>query len=185
MNATAAEAALFDHSLVCDAFQFAEFQPHPFTSEQRQQICAQAEATLRAVATVEDSTAEDDEGKQPLVLRRIEARLELLTTLVAKLVNPTPEAGAVTLRWSAQGACFTCAAPHPVGEIGLFRTRIAAWIPEPLQLPASVFACQPTATEGHTLWLRFGPLDEVLTSALERHLFRLHRRVIAERRQMR
>ena len=35
------------------------------------------------------------------------------------------------------------------------------------------------------LWLGFGPLPPALESALERHLFRVHRRAIAESRRPR
>ena len=47
-----------------------------------------------------------------------------------------------------------------------------------------VLATSATADGQHHLWLRFAPLGAGLADALERHLFRLHRRQIAEARLM-
>jgi hypothetical protein len=42
------------------------------------------------------------------------------------------------------------------------------------------------STDGHArAWLRFDPLPPALEALLERHLFRLHRRAVAERRRQR
>lgn len=184
MNADSANTALFGNALTCEDSQRASFYTETLTPAQAQRVCARTETSLRAIATIEDSTSEDDEGKQSLALRRIEARLELLTAMVAKLAHPTaePEPTPLQLRWSALGARFIAETAAEEGQTGIFRTRIVPWLPEPLEIPASVLACQPVGG-GYQLWLRFTPLTEGLTSALERHLFRLHRRAIAERRQ--
>ena len=50
--------------------------------------------------------------------------------------------------------------------------------------PKSVLAAE-SAAAGTQLWLRFEGLSTGLAAALERHLFRLHRREVAERRRPR
>jgi hypothetical protein len=51
-----------------------------------------------------------------------------------------------------------------------------------LRLPVEVLAAE-TDGDGRRLWLRFEGLGPGLSAALERHLFRVHRREIAERRR--
>ena len=92
---------------------------------------------------------------------------------------------AVPVRWSAKGACLPAAAPLEAGQAGLFRIQAAAWLPEPLTLPARVIAVHTDVAAGLVAWLAFEPLPEPTRSALERHLFRQHRRAIAERRAAR
>ena len=66
------------------------------------------------------------------------------------------------------------------GTAGQFRIQPCDWLPEALVLPARVAAADAGS---RTLWLHFDPLTPGLTQALERHLFRVHRREIAGRRQ--
>jgi len=73
----------------------------------------------------------------------------------------------------------------PVGSGGRFRVRPTDWLPSSLILPATVLACGPEAGGVTRAWLRFGPLTPALEAALERHLFRVHRRAVAESRRPR
>ncbi|WP_267119406.1 PilZ domain-containing protein, partial [Xanthomonas sacchari] len=58
------------------------------------------------------------------------------------------------------------------------------WLPDHLELPVRVLA--EAATAGVVqLWLRFETQPPGLEEALERHLFRLHRRQIADSRRAR
>jgi hypothetical protein len=88
------------------------------------------------------------------------------------------------LQWSARGVRLRMPAPVAVGSAGTFRVQPVDWLPEPLLLPATVRASINTGGE-HELWLRFGPLSATLEASLERHLFRQHRRAIAESRRPR
>ena len=55
-------------------------------------------------------------------------------------------------------------------------------VPDSLELPATVLAT--ASAEGRRwLWLRFADLPPGLEDALERQLFRMHRREVAARRR--
>lgn len=191
MNADNARALVFGDSLACEEVRPAAFVAGALDATAERIACLRSDALLRAIAVVEDSRNDDGEerGTQELAMQRVEAKLDLLTSLVATLVNrqehhdrPQP------MRWSALGVCLavdpaTAAAATP-GTDGVFRVQPCDWLPETLQLPATVLA-NVADDSGHHLWLRFQPLPPVLASALERHLFRVHRRAIAESRRPR
>jgi len=190
MTPREADVALFGEALACGEVRPARFEPG--TSEAAAPDAAalhaealRAEAFLQALAVVEDSRGEDPEehGATGLALQRIEARLDLLTTLVAGLLQGADRDPPRALRWSALGACL--AGPDvPVGSTGWLRIQPSDHLPQPVRLPVRVLAVEPVA-DGSRLWLRFEGLPPALAAALERHLFRLHRREIAERRRPR
>ena len=177
-----ADRALFGDVLACDEHRPAAFVPGALEGAALNAACQRAEAFLQAVAVVEDSRHEDSEEHSPaaLALRRVEARLDLLTTLVASLARRDDADPWVDLRWSALGACLPATARVAPGARGVFRIQPCDWLPESLSLPATAEAIDEVSGR---LWLRFGPLPAALTQALERHLFRVHRREIAGRRQ--
>lgn len=192
MNADNARALVFGDSLACEEVRPATFVAGALEVTVERIACLRSDALLRAIAVVEDSRSDDGEERgsaQELAMQRVEAKLDLLTSLVATLVNrqehhdrPRP------MRWSALGVCLavdpaTAAAATP-GTEGVFRVQPCDWLPETLQLPATVLA-NVADDSGHHLWLRFQRLPAGLSSALERHLFRVHRRAIAESRRPR
>lgn len=181
MNREGADAALFGDALACEETRRSTFLPQPVDAVLAEAACLRAEASLRAIAVIEDAGGDEEDAAQSPALRRIEARLDLLMTLLGTLAQRSQTDPLVSLRWSAVGACLPTRAALAEGSTGLFRIQAALWLPEPLELPATVIACEP----GQAVWLRFGPLTEAATSALERHLFRQHRRAIAERRTTR
>lgn len=183
MNRDQADAVLFGDALACEETQRSAFSAQPVDAVAAEAACARAEACLHAIAVIEDSGNEDDESPQSPALRRIEARLELLMALVGALRHQGHADAVVPLRWSAVGARMPVETALAEGSTGMFRTQAAPWLAEPLELPATVMACQPGNNGALHLWLRFGPLTEGAVSALERHLFRQHRRAIAERRR--
>lgn len=184
MNTDAARELLFGDILVCDEVRPAAFLPGISSAAVLQGHCARTEALLRALAVVEDGVR-NEEPEQPVdnALHRIEAKLDLLATLMATLaahdIDPMRP-----LKWSARGACLPVDAHVQADTAGLFRVQPVDWLPTPLVLPATVLACAQTEG-GPVAWLRFGALSPALEAALERHLFRLHRRAVAERRRPR
>ena len=69
------------------------------------------------------------------------------------------------------------------GAPGIVVVQPAAWLSDQIELPATVLA-QVQGSHGlHHLWLQFETLNAGLAEAMDRHLFRLHRRQIAEARQ--
>lgn len=178
MTPEQAADALFGDALACEQHRPAAFAPGEPAPPALAALCTRAEGFLQSVALVEDGRADEPEehGAASLALHRIEARLDLLTALVARLA----QAGAdpwQDVRWSALGARLPDANGAAPGTRGVFRIQPCDWLPEPLQLPATVLA-----VDGGGAWLRFEPLTPGLVHALERHLFRVHRREIAGRR---
>lgn len=182
MNAVqAAREALFGDVLACRETRPAAFEATVLDGARLQALFARSEALLRALAVVEDSPRhEDTDGNDASSLHRIEAKLDLLTTLVATLAGAHATDPLRALQWSARGALLAVDAPLAVGTTGLLRVQPADWLPSPLLLPATVIA---SADDGALL--RFDDLPPALEAALERHLFRLHRRAVAESRRPR
>jgi hypothetical protein len=179
VNPADADRALFGEALACGQHRPAAFVPGAPGATALDSMRLRAEAFLQSVAVIEDSRTDEPEehGAAALALHRIEARLDLLTALVARLAQRDGGDAWQAVRWSALGAFLPAAGAVETGTRGVFRIQPCDWLPEPLQLPATVLACDGTAA-----WLRFEPLTEGLTHALERHLFRVHRREIAGRR---
>lgn len=178
MTPQQAADALFGDALACEQHRPAAFVPGEPAPPALVALCARAESFLQSIALVEDGRADEAEehGPTALALHRIEARLDLLTALVARLAQ-TDTAPWQSVRWSALGARIPDAANAVAGLRGVFRIQPCDWLPEPLQLPATVLAVDDGGA-----WLRFEPLTPGLVQALERHLFRVHRREIAGRR---
>ena len=183
MKRDGADDVLFVAALSCEEAQRAAFSAHAMDPALAEAACVRAEACLHAIAVIEDSRSDDEDGAQSLALRRIEARLDLLTALVGALVRRDRADPLVALRWSAVGACLPTDVPFEEGSTGTFRIQAAAWLPEALEVPATVLACHADPDGAPRTWLRFGPLTAGAAAALERHLFRQHRRAIAEKRR--
>lgn len=180
-----ADAVLFGEALTCEERRPAGFAPGPHAPADLQAENLRAEAFLQALALVEDSRGEEPEehGTTALALQRIEARLDLLTTLVGSLLSGHDQDPVRTLRWSALGASLLLEDGEIVaGATGWLRVQPSDWLPQVLRLPVDVLAGEAGA-DGRRLWLRFTGLGPALAGALERHLFRVHRREIAERRR--
>jgi hypothetical protein len=180
---TASDDALFGDALACDEVRPLAFDARPPDPHALRSHAANGEALLHALAIVEDGLrAEEPESPSDGTLHRLEAKLDLLTALVAAVV-PTPhDLAPRPLRWSARGARLVLDAPLETGSTGTLRVQPVDWLPSTLALPAQVLACHSVAG-GHEVWLRFVPLPAPLEAALERHLFRVHRRAVAETRR--
>ena len=184
-GADAARAQIFGDSLACEDTRPAGFIVGALTPTATRQACLRAENLLRSLAVVEDSRGEDvdEHGAGDLVLSRIEAKIDLLTALVASKIGEHFDP-LRAMRWSAKGVCLEVEEAVAPGTVGAFRVQPSDWLPESLLLPARVLAYVDSA-DARQLWLAFGSLPAALESALERHLFRVHRRAIAESRRPR
>lgn len=181
-----AESQLFDDALSCELLQPAEFRAGSGGGRQ-----AAAESLLRALGQIEDLRSEDsteERGELPLMVQRMDAKLDLLLALIGRLVRQGEDFPALRpVRWSRRGirlelGARTGAAPGAAGVVCL---QPSDWLPEPIELPVTLVAEAATGSGGFFVWLAFGELGPGLESALERHLFRLHRRQIAEARRER
>lgn len=178
-----AEHALFDGALTCDVVLPARFDGGP-----RAVMQAPSEALLKGLAIAEDVRGDDpDERKEATPSQqRIEAKLDLVLSLLGRLARRHEEALPVTaLRWSHRGLRLDALAPAPLaaGTRGIVTVQPATWLSDQIELPATVMD-QVEGSQGlHHLWLQFDTLNAGLAEAMDRHLFRLHRRQVAEARQ--
>ncbi len=177
-----AEAQLFGDALACELDVAASFQagtPSPAALQG-------AIATLRAVATIEDAGAHADDERREAnpPLQRMEAKIDLMLGLLGRLVErDEPQMALIPVRWSYKGMRLDLAAAAEVttDAVGTLNLRPAPWLAAGIALPARVLA-SADAGDRHCLWLAFDSMPDALSDAMERHLFRLHRRQIAAQR---
>lgn len=181
-----AETELFDDTLSCDVSLPAEFVLGSAGIR-----AGAAEHLLRSIALVEDSRgAEDSEDRSEgnLQIQRLEARLDLALMLLGQLMRQhTPTLPLRPLRWSKRGLRLELGqriGAH-VGSQGIVRLQPSDWLPDVIELPVEVVGEAANNTGGHYLWLQIHTQGDALDMALERHLFRLHRRQIAATRRQR
>jgi hypothetical protein len=180
-----AESELFDETLSCDLALPAEFRLGSAVIRP-----GSAETLLRSVALVEDARVDDghDERGDCAQLQRLEAKLDLTMVLLGRLVRQSSqELDLRPLRWSRRGIRLELGARTgaPAGSLGLIRLQPCDWLPDHIDLPVAILAEAASGAGSCFLWLRFQPMSEALEMALERHLFRLHRRQVAESRRSR
>lgn len=181
-----AESELFDETLSCEVALPAEFRIGSAVIRP-----GTAETLLRSVALVEDARGDDghdDRSDATLQVQRLEAKLDLVMVLLGRLVRQSVQDLPLRpLRWSRRGIRLeqgsrSGAAP---GSMGVIRLQPCDWLPDHIDLPVVIVAEAANGSGAHYLWLRFDGLSDALEMALERHLFRLHRRQIAEARRLR
>lgn len=180
-----AESELFDETLSCDVDL-----PADFVRGSGPVRASVAEQLLRSVAMVEDSRGDDkdDRGETSIAQQRMEAKLDLVLVLVGRLVRQQTEALPLRpVRWSRRGIRLQLGprSGAAAGSQGIVRLQPSDWLPDHVDLPVQVLAEAANGAGGHYLWLRFSELGDGLEMALERHLFRVHRRQVADARRLR
>jgi hypothetical protein len=182
----AAESQLFDETLSCELSLPAEFRVGSTHGRQ-----AAAEALLRGLAQVEELRSDDgheERGELPLLVQRMDAKLDLMLALLGRLARQAhAELPLRPVRWSRRGMRLETGqrSGAGLGAAGVLALQPGEWLPEAIELPVRVLAEAASGTGGCFLWLQFDDLEPGLEAALERHLFRLHRRQIAETRRSR
>lgn len=180
------EQKLFGEHLGVIELRPAAFIACELSQAARHSAMSQADAMLRTLAQVDEVRHDDSDelaGGDPH-LRRIEAKVDLLTSLLAGMVRASGECDLEReIRWSAVGVVLTCAEQWPLGTAGVFRVQPSDRLPQPISLPAQVLG-DGTSDGKHVLYLHFDNLGGILCEALERHLFRVHRRAVADMRRL-
>ena len=144
----------------------------------------QSETILRSLALIEDSPHEDrdEHGPKDVTLHRVEAKLNLvLETLASILRRDRSDLPMQRIRWSRHGVEMAHGESKPPAK-GFLLIQPLVWLPQRLELPVVSLAHKALESGGCRAWLRFEPLTPNLKQALERHLFRLHRRDLAARK---
>jgi len=173
-----AEAALFDNILSCESCLPSAFVPGAGPGRPNH-----AQSLLHSLSLIEDHCFDDSQGERDepsLLAQRMEAKLDLSMQLLGRILEQiTASLDACSVRWSIRGARLQPpgAAHLAAGTEGVLHIQPCEWLPECLQLPACVLAM-----DDERLWLRFPAFAPGLNDALERHLFRQHRRQIAHSR---
>ncbi len=181
-----AETELFDETLSCDVSLPAEFALGNAVTRP-----GAAEMMLRSVALVEDSRGADENeerGESSLQLQRLEARLDLTLVLLGRLLRQSSDLLPLRpVRWSRRGLRLELGTRSgaQAGSQGVVRLQPSDWLPDHIELPVTVLAEAANSNGGYHLWLRLQAPGDALEMALERHLFRLHRRQIAGSRRLR
>lgn len=142
---------------------------------------------LEAVAAVEDRAPDHLHEEQPELhseLQRIDAKLQLLMDMVARLLRRDeqfPERYAVRIAVELIEVMSGLPGMTP-GSEGVLYLHLHPAIPAPLLLPGRI---TDKAEDGEELWMHFTPmpLSESENEAFARHVFRHHRRGIAASRQ--
>jgi len=181
-----AHEALFGDILTLHETRSATFLPGALDEASRDRMALQGEALLRGLAVIDDGAPRVEDPEQPAdpSLLRLEAKLDVLTLLMTGFAASQGALDApVALVWSARGAEVQVRGTFTVGTEGTFRMAASDWLPTPLMVPATVVASAPDGDGITRVWLRFEPLSPALSDALERHVFRIHRREVAEIRR--
>lgn len=173
--ADAAEAALFENAVACELQARMRVQPGPLPAGSADA----AERLLRDLAMVEERRAEPDDPAHPgdPALRRLEAKLDLTLQLLAHALPGLGVPLPVPARLSARGVRLAHAGePAPA-------QAVLAWQPgDGLPLLAHLPVRRLAADATHAWWA-FDALEPSLADLLERHVFRLHRRLLAAQRR--
>lgn len=132
---------------------------------------------LAVLGSLEEPPPPPDESPQLAAhLQRLDFKLDLLLDLVGRWLSreqPLPAAQAVRL--GLRGVVWQADLPAGPGLVSLY---LRAGLPAPLQLPAQL---RPLG-DGQVL-AEFQLLDQPLVEALQRYLFRCHRRAVAQARR--
>jgi len=182
-NIDAAREALFGDALACDTVMPAALRADAPDTRTIERAVDHAEVVLRSLAMIEDSPHEDidEHGNHDACLARVEAKLNLvLETLSGILRRDRADLPLQPVRWSRHGAVLQHSG-EPPGR-GFLVVQPIAWVPQRLELPVRLLASEAQGNGQHRVWLRFEPQPATLENALEKHLFRLHRRQLAHRK---
>ncbi|HEX6832049.1 MAG TPA: PilZ domain-containing protein [Rudaea sp.] len=174
-----ADRRLFAETLACDD----EF-PFALRTASSRYECLEAvrrsETTLRALGALDD----DGDGTEN-VPPRIEAKIDLALGLLAILAAREQIVAAPRrVRWSRLGFRAAWPAAFAVDAMLVCSIQLTPALPLPVELPARVLACE-AHDDAFVLWLELAEATPALHSAIERELFRRHRRLVHEQRSAR
>lgn len=156
-----------------------------YSGERLAQINAGNLNVLNVVACTQEHRGElVDDSQLPQELLRLDAKLNLLLDLVGNLAAPQQrELDPVPVRFNAFGISWQSTSQTAADCQGLVSLYLETFRAKPLLLPARLIdTAGPNPTEDWKTAIFHG-LSEQVQAAIERLVFRQHRRQIAESRQ--
>jgi hypothetical protein len=154
----------------------------PPPQEQLSWLAERNANTLAAIAALEERRADLAEDDSPLMqeMLRMDAKLTALVDIVNQLLVPASTLPPrQSVRFNAIGAVLATDFAAG-GEAMLLRLRFELCRSLPLELPAKI---ERRFDDGR-VFVVFTPMADVLGDAIERLVFRHHRRKVAEARQL-
>lgn len=138
-------------------------------------------STLASIAAIEERPVDSADDDNPVMqeLARLDAKLNALVDILNRQLAP---AGALParqrLQFNASGALLPPGLA-PAGDAAVLRMHFDACPSLPLELPGRL----ARRFDDGSAFLAFALAGDLLAGALERQVFRLHRRRVAETRQ--
>lgn len=127
----------------------------------------------------------DESGDVAQELQRMDAKLNLLLELLAERLRPDGLPPERVLRFNARGMCWESPEVPPGGTLLRLECYLCARIPRPLVLFGRVVDSHALQDGGSRAVVEFLGLSSGLVDALERLVFRRHRREVAQLRGQR
>lgn len=176
-HAASADTALFEGAVSCELQARLHIHAVPLPAGATEQ----AERLLRDLATMEERRTEADDAHHSAdpAWRRLEAKVDLTLQLLLQALPHLQQPTAVPVVLSVRGLRVDAALADAPSDA----TAVMTWQPsDSLPLPVHLPVRQLAVEENRSWWI-FDGLDPALTDALERHVFRLHRRWLAAQRR--
>ena len=174
----------FDQRLSSEEHLHADSEPlaWPPSPELLQRLAERNANTLAGLAALEERRADLGDDDNPLMqeMLRMDAKLTALVEIVNQLLVPAaalPPRQA--LRFNAVGAALPAALLPTTGEGLLLRLRFDACRSLPLELAGRMVR----AIDENRSFVEFALQGDATSDAIERLVFRHHRRKVAEARQ--
>lgn len=153
----------------------------PPAPEQLQRLAERSANVLATLDALEERRLDSGDDDSPLMqeMLRMDAKLTALVEIVNRMLSPDASLPPrCTVRFNALGAVLP-AALLPAGEGVLLRLHFDACRSLPLELAGRVLR----EIDPNLSFVEFAPLGEVTNDAMERLVFRHHRRKVAGARQ--
>lgn len=174
----------FEQRVRCEESLHVDAEPlaWPPSPAQQLRMVERNTNTLAAIAALEERAVESGDEDSPVMqeMLRLDAKLTALVDVVNQLLVPANSLPARrVVHFNVVGALLPDGLVPP-GDGLLFRPRFDVCPSLPLELAARVERRFPDGQ----VFVAFAPLGDVLSDAIERLVFRHHRRKVAETRQL-
>ena len=144
------------------------------------------EALVRSCDGLEEPRRKlDDANELGQELQRLDAKLDLVLELLAEWLQAPTLPPTVQVRFNAVGLCWEAEELPAEGSLLRIELHLCSRIPRPVVLYARVVRVHPSDNGGARAVVEFVGVSEGLADALERMVFRRHRREVAQLRGQR